>query len=28
VVVIGPPTADDLAACRELGGALAAGLLL
>ena len=28
VVVIGPPTADDTAACWELGAAVAAGLLL
>jgi multimeric flavodoxin WrbA len=28
VVVIGRPSVDDLAACRELGAAMAAGLLL
>ncbi len=28
VEVIGEPSRDDLAACRELGGALAAGLML
>jgi len=28
LVVTGPPGADDLAACRELGAALAAGLSL
>jgi multimeric flavodoxin WrbA len=28
VSVVGTPTSDDLAACRELGGAVAAGLLL
>jgi multimeric flavodoxin WrbA len=28
LVVTGQPTADDLAAARELGGAMAAGLLL
>lgn len=28
VEVTGAPSADDLAACRELGGAVAAGLLL
>ena len=28
VVVIGPPTSDDTAACWELGAAVAAGLLL
>jgi multimeric flavodoxin WrbA len=28
VTVVGSPTADDLAACRELGAAVAAGLVL
>jgi NAD(P)H-dependent FMN reductase len=28
LVVTGPPSPDDLAACRELGAAMAAGLLL
>ena len=28
VTVVGPPTPDDLAACTELGAALAAGLVL
>ncbi len=28
VEVVGTPSADDLAACRELGAALAAGLML